>query len=400
MSSSAKTPFNVTELERFADCSSAWFFERLISPKTIDAGVDAMLRGSVAHTTLHRFYAGLPKAIGSDRVEESRLDDALAFLASASTGALDGVRMEMTRARAARARAEPAPRPRAARPRRGALAAAARPAPLRGRLRLGALGAGAPARARPRRRAHALREDRPDRRRSRQRARDRPGLQVGPDRPLGGARSRRSCGSRSRSTCSCCATSSGSSRSAASTGRSPASGGRAACSAPTREDDVLPGFVANDYLDEDAFWAQVDGARDLARGLAQRIRAGDVRHDPKGTDGCPAWCDLWRMCRVRARVSEPNEQQARGDRGPGPGLRLRRRRDREDDRPRRALRRGGLRARARRRVAARHHLHRAGGGRAAGRGSARGCASSAGTTSRARSTAPGSRPSTASACGC
>ena len=56
----AKTPFNVTELERFADCSSAWFFERLISPRQIDRKVDAMLRGSVAHTTLHRFYAGLP----------------------------------------------------------------------------------------------------------------------------------------------------------------------------------------------------------------------------------------------------------------------------------------------------------------------------------------------------
>jgi RecB family exonuclease len=65
------------------------------------------------------------------------------------------------------------------------------------------------------------------------------------------------------------------------------------------KEDVLPGFVRNDYLDEDAFWAQVEGARELARGFAQRIRAGDVRHDPKGTDGCPAWCDLWRMCRIR-----------------------------------------------------------------------------------------------------
>ena len=61
----------MTELERFADCSSAWFFERLISPRQIDRRVDAMLRGSVAHTALHRFYAGLPKAIGSDRVDES-----------------------------------------------------------------------------------------------------------------------------------------------------------------------------------------------------------------------------------------------------------------------------------------------------------------------------------------
>ena len=55
-----------------------------------------MLRGSVAHTTLHRFYAGLPKAVGSDRVEESRLDDALAFLSECLEGALGGVKMEMT----------------------------------------------------------------------------------------------------------------------------------------------------------------------------------------------------------------------------------------------------------------------------------------------------------------
>ena len=63
-------------------------------------------------------------------------------------------------------------------------------------------------------------------------------------------------------------------------------------------DDVLPGFVASDYLDEDAFWAQVEGARETARRFAGRIRTGDVQHDPKGGE-CPSWCDLWRMCRVR-----------------------------------------------------------------------------------------------------
>jgi RecB family exonuclease len=62
-----------------------------------------------------------------------------------------------------------------------------------------------------------------------------------------------------------------------------------------RED--LPGFTRDDYLDEDAFWAQVDAARERAWANALRIRAGDVQHDPKG-DGCPAWCDLWPMCRV------------------------------------------------------------------------------------------------------
>jgi hypothetical protein len=63
-------------------------------------------------------------------------------------------------------------------------------------------------------------------------------------------------------------------------------------------DDALPGFVKNDYLDDEAFWAQVEGAKEKALELAGRIRTGDVRHDPKGGE-CPAWCDLWRMCRVR-----------------------------------------------------------------------------------------------------
>jgi RecB family exonuclease len=63
----------------------------------------------------------------------------------------------------------------------------------------------------------------------------------------------------------------------------------------SRED--LPGFMKDDYLDEDAFWAQVETARGLASTSAQRIRAGDVRHDPKHGE-CPAWCDLWTICRV------------------------------------------------------------------------------------------------------
>jgi RecB family exonuclease len=66
-----------------------------------------------------------------------------------------------------------------------------------------------------------------------------------------------------------------------------------------REDarDDLPGFARDDYLDEDTFWTQVEAARERAAHNAGRIRTGDVRHDPKG-DGCPAWCDLWPMCRV------------------------------------------------------------------------------------------------------
>jgi hypothetical protein len=61
---------------------------------------------------------------------------------------------------------------------------------------------------------------------------------------------------------------------------------------------VLAGYAKSDYRDEPEFWAQVDGARETARRLAGRLREGDVRHDPRG-DGCPTWCDLWPMCRVR-----------------------------------------------------------------------------------------------------
>jgi len=62
--------------------------------------------------------------------------------------------------------------------------------------------------------------------------------------------------------------------------------------------DGVPGFAKNDYLDEDAFWSQVGRARELAVSIVERIRDGDVRHDPKGGD-CPTWCELGPMCRIK-----------------------------------------------------------------------------------------------------
>ncbi len=92
-----KTTFGVTELERFADCSSAWLIERIVSPKTIDAEVDPLLRGSVAHSALHKFYAGLPKELGHDRVTPENLDRALGFLRRCLDDALrGGVRLDLT----------------------------------------------------------------------------------------------------------------------------------------------------------------------------------------------------------------------------------------------------------------------------------------------------------------
>ena len=63
-------------------------------------------------------------------------------------------------------------------------------------------------------------------------------------------------------------------------------------------EEAVPGFARSDYLDDEAFWNQVEGAKETATQLAERIRGGDVKHDPKGGE-CPTWCDLWPMCRVR-----------------------------------------------------------------------------------------------------
>src|SRR6266540_1083068 len=76
----SRTAFGATELEAFATCSSIWFVERVVSPRSIDAQVDVKLRGSIAHTALHKFFAGLPKEVGTERVEPQRLDDSLRFI--------------------------------------------------------------------------------------------------------------------------------------------------------------------------------------------------------------------------------------------------------------------------------------------------------------------------------
>ena len=179
-----KTSFSVTELELFADCSSIWFLERLIDPRSIDGEVDARLRGSIAHQTLFKFFSGLPKELGIERVDADRLDDALAFLRTCLAEAIDsGVWIELGDLQRRAGRGALA-RSRELRARGGRVAARARPAPVRGRLRLRPVGARAPERP-PGRRLLAGREDRPHRPRSLQRARDRPGLQVGEDCALG-----------------------------------------------------------------------------------------------------------------------------------------------------------------------------------------------------------------------
>jgi ATP-dependent helicase/DNAse subunit B len=292
-----RATFAVTELERFADCSSIWFVERMLDPKAIDAEVDARLRGLAAHQTLYRFYSGLPKELGADRVSEDNVERAVVFLATCLDETLRGVRMELTDLQERELR-------------HGLWR------DLEGFVR-GDAGSEGP--LVPRRFEVLFGSERsaPELQR---------GLELAPDVVLTGKIDRIDVDPFSARGIVQDYKSGKTGHSASQIDSElklqiplymlvlrdlvgieplggvyrPLSGARKArglLRAGARDDGV-PGFVKNDYLDEESFWAQVERSRELAVGLVARIRDGDVGHDPKSGD-CPTWCEYWSMCRVR-----------------------------------------------------------------------------------------------------
>jgi ATP-dependent helicase/nuclease subunit B len=292
----AKRMFNVTELERFADCSSAWFVDRVLEPKTIDPEVDPRLRGSIAHSALFKFFSGLPKVLGSDRIHPEQEEDAVRFMRECLGQALAGVRLEMTdmqrreleqtlsrdleRLVRTEAASDSPLEPRQFEVSFGSERSA--PELQRGLdLGDGAVLSGKidridvePLSARGIVQDYKAGKHAPSAREMEKELRlqiplymlvlrDLVGIEPlgGLYRPLAGGRRPR---------------------------------GLLRADAKT---DVLAGYARNDYLDDEAFWAQVETARETARELAGHIRAGNVRHNPKGGE-CPAWCDLWPICRV------------------------------------------------------------------------------------------------------
>jgi ATP-dependent helicase/DNAse subunit B len=310
----ARGTFSVTELEAFGTCSEMWFVERVVSPREIDGEVDAKLRGSVAHQTLYRFYSGLPKRFGADRVDESRLDEQLDFLRECLRGAIEGqVRLELEELELRELEAglwrdleqfvrSEASSPLPLVPKRfevgfGSERSAVE---LKRGLDLGELTVSGkidridldPFAAR------GLVQDYKSGRTAQSAVQIEAELKlqlplyllvlrdlIGVE-PLGGVYR-------------------------ALAGERPA---RGLLRAEAREDGV-PGFSENDYLPEDEFWAKVEWAKETARSFAARIRSGDVRHDPLGLDvrrsetdddgrdwgRCPAWCRIAPICRVARR---------------------------------------------------------------------------------------------------
>jgi ATP-dependent helicase/DNAse subunit B len=291
----SRSTFGVTELERFADCSSAWFVERFLSPKTIDAEPDAMQRGSVAHTALHRFFVRIPEELRIEKLGPENVDDAKRLMRRCLDESVAGVRMDLTEMQLreldqtlwrdleafveAECESELALVPRRFEVAFGSERAA--PELQRGlelspglmlsgkidRIDVDPFGArGIVQDYKSGKHAHSAREIERELRLQVPLymlvLRDLVGLEPlgGLYRPLAGTR-------------------------------------RARGLVREEEAETLPGYAKNDYLGEEEFWRVVESARATAAAVAERIREGDVRHDPRDGE-CPAWCDLWPMCRV------------------------------------------------------------------------------------------------------
>jgi ATP-dependent helicase/DNAse subunit B len=280
----ARETFRVTDLERMAGCSSAWFVERYLRPGEIDQSVDARMRGSIAHVALQRFYSQLPSAIpGAERVTPENVEEAVALMHRCVASAIDsGLRIDVTDlqrrelAQGMQRDLEQLVRDEAASPstfvprRLEVLFQAYELAPgvsVTGKIDrvdadpLSARGIVVDYKSGAAPTAAQIRED------ARLQIplymlvlRDQLGLE-----PMGGI-------------------------------YMPLGGGRRPRGMLRAADDQVAGFVASDYLGPEEFDAEVEHARDTAVVLAGRMRAGDVKHDPHGGE-CPAWCDLWRICR-------------------------------------------------------------------------------------------------------
>lgn len=276
--------YSVSELERMASCSSAWFVERYLRPATIDKQIDRMLRGSILHAALQRFYQQLPSAVpGADRVTADNVEQAVVLMRECvadavetglriDAGDLDRRELEQGLQRdleqlvrdEATSKSPLVPRH---------LEVSFRSFELEpGVVVSGKIDRvdGDPMGARG-----IVVDYKSGAASSASQIRDRDLLQL----PLYMLVLRQNLGLEPMGGVYV-----------------PVGGGRRPRGLLRAGDDAVPGFSSRDYLEDAEFDDAIHGARETAVGLVERIRGGDIRHDPQGGD-CPPWCDLWRMCR-------------------------------------------------------------------------------------------------------
>jgi ATP-dependent helicase/DNAse subunit B len=280
----SRDAYSVSELERMASCSSAWFVERYLRPATIDKEIDRMMRGSILHAALQRFYHQLPSAIpGADRVTEENVEAAVSLMHDCVTqavetglridaGDLDRRELEQSLQRdleqlvrdEATSKSPFVPRHLEVSFRSFELEPGVVVSGKIDRVDgdpMGARGIVVDYKSGAASSASEIRErDLLQLPLYMLVLRDQLGLE-----PVGGL-------------------------------YVPVGGGRRPRGILRSGPDGVPGFSARDYVEAEEFDEAMDGARATAVDLVERIRGGDIRHDPQGGD-CPHWCDLWRMCR-------------------------------------------------------------------------------------------------------
>ncbi len=292
----ASNRFAVTGLERFGDCSAWWFAERFLRPRDVDGAYDARLKGSVAHVVLQRFYKQVPATFGKERLEPVDADRAVGLIAPLVAEAMAGQALPVD-VLEARIVARAVTRDLERFVHRDALA----PSPLvptRFEVSFGG-GSAAPGLkdglllgdfavtgkidridTDPRFSAHALVQDYKSGKsadgvatmiaRGRLQvplyvlaARDLLGLE-----PIGGLY------------------------------RALGPGGAARGVISDEAADVVPAYLAaTDIVGQETLWALVEEARAVAIDHVRRIRAGDIRHDPRN-GSCPSYCAYGEVCRV------------------------------------------------------------------------------------------------------
>ena len=312
--------FSVTELERYGDCSSMWFVDRVLSPREIDFELDARMRGSIAHATLARFFTLLPAELGLERLAEDDLPAAYPLMRRCLHEALGGQRVpdsvagkELARAlerdldaflRAEADLALPLV-PRRFEVRFGGPMAAPG---LKDGLRIGDF-------------AVSGQIDRIDMDPGMSAARARVGLQVGRERALGGRD-----GARGQAADPALhPRPARPARRRAARRHVPGAGGQAGGAGLVLAGEIeTDGLARGDQLDADAFWAQVTRATEVAQAAVAGMRAG--RRPARPAHGrvpglVHAAHDLPGAAAVSRRPLEP--EQRGGDRAPRPGVRRR-----------------------------------------------------------------------------
>lgn len=74
-----REPVGITGIDRFGICSSVWFVERCLEPKSIDEPIDdRRRRGTIAHSILARIYKEVPGTLSTTAIGPAEADAAAA----------------------------------------------------------------------------------------------------------------------------------------------------------------------------------------------------------------------------------------------------------------------------------------------------------------------------------